>query len=169
MLGFLKILHVFLLATVKYFVTFPYAMFIGFEHEHAVIIVTLGGIAGFVFFYFMSGIFIRNFSRIKNLVLLLLPNFLSLKLKILSRSFSRWQNNRITFNKKNRFLVRLRNKYGFWGIIISTPVLLSIPLGAFLLKKYYSRQRYAFAYMIISIVGWALIFSAIVIVFPTPL
>ncbi len=168
MLGIIKILHVFLLATVKYFVTFPYAMLIGFKQEHAVIIVTLGGIAGFVFFYFVSGIIIRNFYKIKNVARELLPEFLIAKVRRLWQSFSKRKKNKLTFNKKNRFLVRLRSKYGFWGIIISTPVLLSIPLGAFLLKKYYSTQRHAFAYMIISIVGWALVFSAIVNILPHP-
>ena len=166
MLGFLKVLHVFLLATIKYFVTLPYAMLIGFGHEHAVLIVTLGGIAGFIFFYFVSGFLIHNFYRVKNVIRKLLPDFFHLRLKSFSQSFSHWQKNSLTFNKKNRLLVKLRSKYGFWGIIISTPVILSIPLGAFLLKKYYSHQRHAFAYMIVSIVGWALIFSAFVVVLP---
>ncbi|MEL7588971.1 MAG: hypothetical protein AAGU19_19835, partial [Prolixibacteraceae bacterium] len=66
-------------------------------------------------------------------------------------------------------LVKLRKSYGLWGIVITTPVLLSIPLGAFLLKKYYSRQKNVLAYMMISILAWSLVFTTIVVIMPKPL
>ncbi len=168
MLGIFKILHVFLLATVKYFLTFPYAMLIGFEDEQAIIIVTLGGIIGFIFFYRLSGVLIRYFPAAKRITHWLIPEFILAPFKWLYNRIRVWQKNKSTFNKKSRFLVKLRTKYGFWGIIISTPIILSIPIGAFLLNKYYSRHKHAFAYMIVSIIGWALIFSAIVIIIPKP-
>jgi hypothetical protein len=31
-----------------------------------------------------------------------------------------------------------------WGIILLTPVLLSLPVGAFLLRKYYRNNRFSF-------------------------
>ena len=70
------------------------------------------------------------------------------------------------FSKRRRNLVKLKTKYGFWGIVIMTPILLSIPLGAYLLNKYYSKQKYILGYMMISIVGWALVFSTIVVILP---
>lgn len=44
------------------------------------------------------------------------------------------------FNRRNRLIIKIRNSYGFAGIIILTPVLLSIPIGTFLALKYYSKN-----------------------------
>lgn len=70
------------------------------------------------------------------------------------------------FSKKNRYIVRLKSTYGFWGIIIATPVILTIPIGAFLANKYYGRRKHIVPYMIISIVGWAVVLSGFVHLFP---
>jgi polyferredoxin len=60
----------------------------------------------------------------------------------------------------------MKKRYGLWGIIITSPVILSIPVGAFLLKKYYSETKNVFGYMMISIVGWAAFFAVVTIIFP---
>ena len=169
MLGVLKLLHVFLLATVKFFVTFPYALLIGIKQEQAVLIVTLGGVLGFIFFYFISGMVIHKLGDLKNLIRKMLPDFLFVRLQKLNNHLKKWKESKLTFSKKNRFLVHLRGKYGLLGIVIATPIILSIPIGAFLLNKYYSRHRHAFKYMIVSIVGWAILFSTIIVVFPKPI
>ncbi len=56
------------------------------------------------------------------------------------------------FTRRNRMLIRMR-KAGMWAVILTTPVLLSIPLGAFLLRKYYHPRR------------GVVIFTAFVIIF----
>lgn len=70
------------------------------------------------------------------------------------------------FNRKSRFIVKLRRTYGFWGIIIGTPLLLTIPFGAFLANKYYSKRKQTVPYMIMSIVGWAAVLTGIIHIFP---
>ena len=55
------------------------------------------------------------------------------------------------FTRKNRFISRMKSNYGFWGVIIATPVILTIPIGAFLANKYYSQRRHTvFIYDIIN-------------------
>ncbi len=49
-------------------------------------------------------------------------------------------------------MVKLRRGYGMWGIILLTPVLLSLPIGAFLLRKYYRGNKLSFPLMLASIV-----------------
>ena len=63
--------------------------------------------------------------------------------------------NRKKFTKRNRFIIKTRTTYGKWGIMLLTPVLLSIPIGAFLLRKYYSDQpnTLLFALIIIALEG----------------
>jgi hypothetical protein len=53
-----------------------------------------------------------------------------------------------------------------WGLIVTTPVLLSIPLGAFLARRYYSHQRRIVLYMMGSIMGWGILLSAFLRLFP---
>lgn len=157
--GIIKLIHVFLLATVKYSVTFPYALLIGLNETQAIIAVTVGGISGFFFFYYLSSALLRLLKRRKTKII----GFFNTQFNIdLSLFLRKWKPRFSGSMKKKRLFVRFRNRYGFIGIIIATPVLLSIPIGAFLLNRYYSRKKYVFAYMILSILGWSLLFSAIV-------
>ncbi len=159
--GIVKLIHVFLLATVKYSVTFPYALLIGLNETQAIIAVTVGGISGFFFFYYLSSSVLRLLKHRKTKIL----EFFNTSLHIdLSRFLSKRKPNVPGSMKKKRLFIKFRNQYGFIGIIIATPILLSIPLGAFLLNRYYSRKKYVFAYMVLSILGWSLLFSAIVII-----
>lgn len=162
----IKFLHVILLASVKYVVTLPYAMIIGMEYPQALVAVLLGGIGGFLFFYYLSKRVIRVFNHN-------CPKFSSLVPAVFRQRYRAFCENRKArrkpgkiFSRKNRLIARLRANYGFWGIILTTPILLSIPLGAFLANKYYSRRRHIVLYMILSIIGWAGVFSGLVHLFP---
>ena len=161
---FFKIVHVALLASVKYFITLPYAMLIGLKFNQAIFAVLAGGIGGFLFFYYMSKPALKGLERIKPFVCQLIP--VSIKTRYQTFCLKRSEKKPIkTFSKKRRF-VKLRNTYGFWGIIIMTPLFLSIPIGAFLASKYYSKRKQTVPYMIMSIVGWAAVLSGIVHIFP---
>ena len=160
----IKILHVVLLASVKYFFTLPYAMIIGIDYFPAVIAVLGGGIGGFLMFFYLSKPVFRFFNRNQVYICALIP----LKLKNRYRLFCerRKRLHKKIFTRKNRFIIRLKTTYGFWGIIIATPVLLTIPVGAFLASKYYSKRKMLIPYMILSIVGWAVVLSGFIHLFP---
>jgi len=162
----LKLIHVYLLATVKYFLTFPYAIIIGLNYTQTIIAVTIGGITGFYFFYRLSGIVIEYYYKHRGTIFSAVRKYLRIDLaRVMERRSSR---KKPVFNKRMRIFIKFKKSYGLWGIIIATPILLSIPLGAFLLNKYYSKQKNIFAYMMISILGWALVFSTIFIILPKP-
>lgn len=162
--GILKLLQVYLLATVKYFLTFPYALIIGLDYSQALIVVTIGGITGFIFFFYLSDFIIKYYSAHKITIYCGIKQYFHIDL---CRFFEKRKSFKKPFaSKRHRKIIFLKRKYGFWGIIIMTPVLLSIPLGAFLLNKYYSRSRNIFAYMTISMIGWAVVFSTFFIIFP---
>jgi hypothetical protein len=165
MIEVLKMIEVFLLASVKYAFTFPFALLIGLNFGQTLIAVTLGGIAGFYFFYRFSGFAINRFHHVKTFFWKHTP--LSFRLKY--RQLLLWRM-KITgervFTKRNRFIVRFRTKYGLPGIIILSPVILTLPLGAFLLNKYYPKHKYAMSYMVLSILSWAAVFVAVVLIFP---
>ena len=158
-------MHVILLASVKYLLTIPYARLIGLSYEQALIAVIFGGIGGFLFFYYLSGWLNRKMGTIKSFLCKIIPPFIRLRYQRFCSDRNSKKPSRI-FSARSRFFVTARKKYGFWGIVITTPVLLTIPLGAFLANKYYARKRHVVTYMIISIIGWAFVLTSIFHVFP---
>jgi len=160
-----KFLHVILLASVKYIITLPYALLIGMKYPQALLAVLLGGIGGFLFFYYLS----KQFIKLVNFVWPCICNKIPQVFKVHYETFCKKRKNKKPakiFTRRNRFITRIKTTYGLWGIILATPVLLTIPVGAFLANKYYSRQRHIVLYMILSIVGWAGILSGVVHLFP---
>lgn len=165
MIGILKFIQVFLLATVKYVMTFPYALLIGLNLKQALLSVTLGGIVGFFFFYYLSGVAIRRFTVFKSFLRRYAPPIVRLKYRQLLAWRKKLTGEKV-FSKKTRFIVTLRSKLGLPGIIILSPVILSIPIGAFLLNKYYSTHRMAKPYMVMSILGWTAVIITFALIFP---
>ncbi len=165
MIGVFKIIQVFLLASVKYVLTFPFAVLIGLNFEQTLISVTLGGIAGFFFFYHFSGFAIKRFHHVKTFIWKHTPRCVRLeyrKLMIYRKTITGEK----VFTKRNRFIARFRLKFGLPGIIILSPIVLSLPLGAFLLNKYYPKHKFARPYMVLSILSWTAVFVAFALIFP---
>jgi hypothetical protein len=160
-----KIVHVILLASVKYIVTLPYAMLIGLNYQQAIISVLLGGIGGFLFFYYLSKHILVFFEKIGPALCNLVPRSIKLKYNLFCERISSKKPKKI-FSKKSRLIIKVRTTYGFWGIVIATPVILTIPVGAFLANKYYAKRPQTIPYMILSIVSWAAVLSGIVHIFP---
>jgi hypothetical protein len=164
MVAVLKIIQVFLLASVKYFLTFPYAILIGLNFKQTLIAVTLGGIAGFFFFYYFSGFALDRIHHLKTF----LRKYIPISVRVYRHLLS-WRRNvtgEKVFSKRSRFIVRFRSRFGLPGIVILSPVILSIPIGAFLLNKYYSKHKFAMPYMVLSILSWTAVFVAFALIFP---
>ena len=165
MVAVLKIIQVFLLASVKYVFTFPIALLIGLNFKQTLISVTLGGLVGFFFFYHFSGFAIRNLHHFKTFIKKYSPISLHhwyRKLAIRRKNITGEK----VFSRRNRFIARFRAKFGLPGIVILSPVVLSIPIGAFLLHKYYSKHKFARPYMVLSILSWTAVFVAFALIFP---
>lgn len=160
-----KFLHVVLLASLKYFVTLPYALLIGLEYHQAMIAVLIGGIGGFLFFYYLSRRFNKLLDLMKPGLKKMMPVWLKSQIKNILFKL-RGQNYNRVFSKKSRMIARIKSTYGYWGIIIATPFILSIPLGAFLTSRYYAHKRHTVTFMILSIVSWTAFFSGIALIFP---
>jgi hypothetical protein len=160
-----KIFHVILLASVKYFLTLPYAMIIGLNFGQALFSVLIGGIGGFLFFYYLSkkATLLIHFLKLK--MCQVMPDFIKVKLHLFCERLTSKKQSKI-FSKRSRFIAKVKTTYGFWGIIIATPFILTIPVGAFLANKYYSKRWQTVPYMIMSIVSWAAVLSGVVHIFP---
>jgi len=163
----LKILNVFVLASIKYFWTPPYVKLLKLEFWETFLAVEAGGILGFIFYYYLSGIIIHKFLEHLPKLYCCTPITFQRRVDIWLDQFKERRRQRRKFTRRNKFIVRTRMKYGMWGIIILTPILLSIPLGAFLGKKYYERKRRFLPLMIFSIFLWGIISFILFYKFPS--
>jgi hypothetical protein len=160
-----RLFQLFLLASLKYILTVPYILLIDIEYKYALPTIVIGGIGGFLFFYFLS-------KKVVGLYRKLLPRihrFLSDRFKSQNgRIFVSWfkPRHKPIFSVRNRMIIRVKKSYGLWGIVIATPVFLSIPVGAFIASHYYSKDKRVIGYMILSIIGWGVVFSSTLLLFP---
>jgi hypothetical protein len=160
-----KFIQIVLLASMKYFLTIPYAMLIGLEYKYAVFAMVLGGLLGFFFFYLLTSRLILLFRKIRKHTSRMMPVCAKSRFQFICNYFTK-PKEKVIFTRKNRFIVKLKRNYGIWGIVITTPVLLSIPVGAFLANYYYPGNKRIIYYMMISIILWGTLLSGILLLFP---
>jgi hypothetical protein len=160
-----KLFQLFLLASLKYILTVPYILLLEIEFKYALPTIVIGGIGGFFFFYFLS----KKVVRIFTILIPRIHRFLAARIKSeYGKICVSWfrPRHKPVFSLRNRMIIRVKKSYGLWGIVIATPVLLSIPVGAFIASHYYSKDKRVIGYMLLSITGWGVIFSSILFLFP---
>jgi len=152
MLHSLKITQVFFLAMIKYFYAPLYGVAIGMGFWENFFTLITGGTLAFTIYYYFSDLVIIYSHHISPYLVKLTPVKWQLASKRRKARRRMKRKNRRKFTWSTKFVVKLRRGYGMWGIILLTPVLLSLPIGAFLLRKYYREDRLSFPLMITSIV-----------------
>lgn len=161
MSGFLKILIVFAVSSIKFLIAPALSFSLGLNFMQTLLSTTSGGITGVIFFFFLSRWSILLYKRYFVLYTYKIKNgiydFLNMGIPVIvpSRRFTR----------RNRFIIKVIRKYGLSGIVILTPILLSIPLGTFLATRYYSSNRYLLVYLIGSVLFWSLLLSSAITLF----
>ena len=86
--------------------------------------------------------------------------------------FSEWVNRLINklikpkpskkvFTRKNRFIVKIKSKYGLYGIAFLSPIIFSIPIGCFLASRFYSSYKKNITAMLIAVFFWSFILPLI--------
>lgn len=73
-----------------------------------------------------------------------------IKLKILSQPHK-------IFTPQNRKIIKIKNKFGLTGIALLSPILLSIPLGAFLAEKFFKNKTKIILYLNAASLFWFII------------
>lgn len=128
----------------------------GFSYSQTLVFTAVGGVAGVWFFYHLSHIIIAIYRRY--FTHRLLPYLRSIS--FFKERFSFKSKKRI-FSKRSRSIALIRSRYGLLGIVILTPVFLSIPLGTFLAITYYSKHQHLLAYLAASVVCWTFVLTTI--------
>jgi len=140
---YLKVVNVALLATVKFFYAPIYAFVLGLGFWGSLFGLLLGGLMSFLSFYFATDILLIYVKHLKPVIIKVTPDSTRLHYRKWKSRRTEKRQNRKRFTRRNRIFVRIRVKWGMWGIILGTPVALSIPFGAFLLRKYYGHIKIA--------------------------
>ena len=118
----------FLLGTFKFMFASAPGTIAGVPFFAKYISVLLGGLVSFNIFYFMANFFIKRSLEKK------LKKIEAGKLKIKKR-----------FTKVNKTLVKLKmTAYGFWFISILAPIVLSVPIGAIVVAKFYRHRKVSY-------------------------
>lgn len=90
------------------------------------------------------------------------------KIRIKLKSIKDYLRNRfpkkkkIIFSKRSKRFVKIKNKWGLFGIAILTPLILSIPIGTFLAIRFYKATKKTIFILILFIIIWSLAFSSII-------
>lgn len=161
MSSFLKILIVFAVSTIKFLIAPALSFGMGLNFVQTWLSTTAGGIVGVVIFFFFSRwiilLYSKYFSYYFHLLRIKLYGILKISVpKIIPAR---------KFTKRNRLIIKMIRKYGLAGIVVLTPVLLSIPVGTFLATRFYSTNRYLLVYLSASVFFWSLFMSSAISLF----
>jgi len=159
--GFLKFLIVFLVSSTKFLIAPALSFGMGLNFIQTWLSTTAGGIVGVFVFFFLSKWLLLLYSRyffyyfhllrtkIYGFFNITIPNFIPAR----------------RFTRRNRMIIKVVKKFGMAGIVILTPVLLSIPLGTFIATRYFSANRFLLVYLSASVLFWSLFMSSAISLF----
>lgn len=138
----MKELTVIALSTWKFAATFPVAVYVfKMSFFETILYTNIGGLIGIIIFALLSTGFLK-------VIRLLWP----------VKSSDSKKSKKI-FTKKNKRIIYLKNKFALPGVLILTPVLLSIPVGVFIVTKYFGRKKINFLYLLVVQLLWSVIFT----------
>jgi hypothetical protein len=137
----MKELTIIFFCSFKFAATFPVAIYlVKMTPLETLLYTNTGGILGTYVFMYLSQFLIRIWNKYR------------------PQSLKRTKNKKRVFTGRNRRIVSIKMKYGLWGIVILNPVLLSIPLGSFLMVKYYGLKMKNMLWLLSGQVAWSVIY-----------
>jgi hypothetical protein len=138
----MKALTIILFCTWKFAAMFPVAIYVmGMSFTETLIYTNIGGVLGTLIFVYFSHLLIQIWNKYW-------PEKLTLRRK--TRKF---------FTKRNRRFVKIKSNYGLIGIVLLSPVILSIPVGSFLTVKYYGNRIKNIIFLIAGQLFWSIVYT----------
>ena len=134
-----KIIAVLLVASTKHLLAPATAYVAGFKMLEVILYTTLGGVGGVFFFMYFAG---------------------SVKKAYLWFLKKRGKTPR-KFTRTNRFIVRVKQRFGLYGLAFITPLIISVPVGSIIAATIYKNKIRAFAYLAAGVLFWSIVGSSI--------
>jgi hypothetical protein len=138
----MKELIIMVSSTWKFAATFPLAiLLLNMSFFETILYTNIGGLLGIIIFTVISKVLIKFWDSFW-----------------LKKPASRKEPKKV-FTWRNRRLIYLKNNFGLPGIVILTPVLLSIPVGVFLITKYFGQKKMSYLYLLAGQITWSFIYT----------
>lgn len=140
-----NISFLFLLSTVK-FLFVPFLSLLTYKYNVLLSIPVhiAGGLTGVYVFYHLSKEILILWGKIKQ-----------------RYHFGRNRKHPVVVNAGSRKIVKIKNRWGYAGLIVLTPVFISIPIGTFIAVRFY-RSKQTLTFLLISVVLWSFSEHAII-------
>ena len=142
----LKILEVALIASVKFLLAPFEAERYGFNFKDSFLITTGGGIAGIIAFTFIGHAITYSWKKLKGLF----KKKSALEVK-----------SKRKFTSSNKLIVRIKMRYGLIGLIITTPSVISIPVGTIVIHHFYRKKVRNVLLLTVSLLVWSVILNGL--------
>ena len=142
----LKILEIGLIASLK-FVLAPFeAERYGFNFRESFLITTAGGITGILLFSLLGEIIAFGWRKLLN---------------FFKRPLKKEEKPPKKFTRAKRFAVRIKMRFGLLGLVITTPSVISIPIGSFVIHRFYRKKFRNILFLIASLILWSFILNGL--------
>ena len=146
----IKILSVVVLSAFKLMMGVPFALFAyGYSFVETVIMTSFGGILGVIVFTYFSEWILKIWKRFIKKTSTGLPG-----------------KKKQIFNRRNRLIVKIKRKYGIMGIAFISPSLITIPIGTFILVRYFHNKKKIIVYESAAVVFWSALVASVKLFFP---
>lgn len=138
----MKEISVIFFCAFKFALTFPVAVYgLSMSFWEVILYTNIGGFIGLLSSVYLS-----------KLLLWLWDEYVS-------PLFRRNKKSRPHFTRRNRFIVKVKTRYGLPGIVILSPVLFSIPVGGFLMTKYYGAKIKNVSWLLSGQIAWSFVYT----------
>lgn len=156
-----KILSLLLLSGIKFIFAFPVAAKLHFSFINTILITSIGGVSGIIFFTFFWEHVIKLYFWFVHSYLYRFPKIRIALRNIKYRIVKPKSERKVPFKRKRRY-VWLKMNAGILGIALFTPILLSIPIGSFLAVRFYGRTIKTILILSITLIAWSIIISFLI-------
>lgn len=137
---FIEAITVILISAVKHTLGgIPAGYIAGFDYLEVVLFTLIGGVIGTVFFVYSA----RGSKK--------------LYLRYLERNNKQPRK----FTRMNRWIVRIKQRFGLYGLALITPPLISVPIGAVIAATIYKDKRRVMLFLILGVIFWSFLGAAI--------
>ena len=165
--NFLRAVSIILLSSVK-FVAGPTVVYFNEKYDFSFLktnfYVILGGMLGVTIVLYLSPLIMKLWYWLKSIYLRFtypkesyfteptvdIPQNVQVSYRYISS-----KKQKKIFTPRNRRIIRIWKKYGLWGVAWLTPILLSIPIGTFIMTRLEKKKKKIVFKLLISIVTWS--------------
>lgn len=142
----LKIIEILLIASIK-FVFAPFeAERYGFNFKDAFLITTTGGIVGIILFSLIGELIAFGWRKV---------------IRFFKKPLQKEEKPKKKFTRSRRFAMRIKMRFGLLGLVITTPSVISIPIGSFLIHRFYRKKVRNILLLSASLILWSFLLNGI--------